>query len=245
MSAGTKPFDDKLPPAAQKDPGEPDARPSWKKLVLLIAGAAALVTLGYLSPLRDYLGRGQEVSQEIQSFGALAPLVLTVSVAMLVAVGVPRLLFCVIAGMALGFWSGLLWAQLGTLVGNYILFIIARSGGHDWAERFLSKRGTVRSFIQTRGALGVILARQLPLPGLIINLACALLPVRHRDFLLGTIVGQLPQAIPFTLIGAGMLQPSFKKSIGLIGLAVIVSIIVWLGVRYALPRSVDEQKPRD
>ncbi len=237
MSAGTKPFDDKLPPAAQKDPGEPEVRTSWKKLALLGAGAGALVALGYFSPLRDYLGRMHEVSQKVRSFGALAPLVFTISVAVLAAVGFPRWLFCIIAGMALGFWSGLLWAQLGTLAGNYILFLIVRSGGHDWAERVLSKRGKLHSFIQTRGTLGVILARQLPLPGLIINLACALLPVRHRDFLLGTLLGQLPQAIPFTLIGAGVLQSSFKKSIGFIGLAVIVSIISWLGVRYALLRS--------
>src|SRR5271166_2713857 len=122
--------------------------------------------------------------------------------------------------MALGFWSGMLWAQLGTLVGNYVLFIVARSAGRDWAERFLIQRGKLQAFLRLRGTLGVILARQLPLPGLVINLACALLPIRHRDFLFGTIVGQLPQAIPCTLIGAGALQASFKKSIGLIGLAV-------------------------
>jgi uncharacterized membrane protein YdjX (TVP38/TMEM64 family) len=71
---------------------------------------------------------------------------------------------------------------------------------------------------------------------LVINLTCALLPIRHVDFILGTIIGQLPQAIPCTLIGAGVLQPSFKKSVGLIGLAVIVSILIWLVLRYALRR---------
>ena len=203
---------------------------------MLALGAGVLLALVYASPLRVYLGHWREVSQDIRDFGTLAPLVVTVSVAVLVAVGFPRLLFCVIAGMALGFWSGLLWAQLGTLLGNYALFVVVRAGGREWGQRLLARRGRVHSTIQQRGALGVILARQLPLPGLVINLTCAFLPIRHRDFILGTMVGQLPQAIPCTLIGAGALQSSFGKSVGLIGLAVIVAILAWLGVRYAMRR---------
>ena len=159
-----------------------------------------------------------------------------VSVAVLVAIGVPRLALCVIAGMALGFWSGLLWAQLGTFLGNYAMFMFARMAGQEWAQRHLAHRVSLQKIAQQRGALGVILARQLPLPGLVINLACALLPIRHPDFVIGTIIGQLPQAIPFTLIGAGALQPSFGRSIGVIGLAVVAMILVWLAVRQLLRR---------
>jgi uncharacterized membrane protein YdjX (TVP38/TMEM64 family) len=168
--------------------------------------------------------------------GALAPLALMAAVAALVAVGFPRLPLCGIAGMALGFWSGLFWAQLGTLLGNYALFVLARAVGRDRAQRFLSRRAGLKITIQQRGALGVFLARQIPMPGLVINLACALLPIRHLDFIIGTVIGQLPLAIPFTLIGAGVLQPSFKKSVSLIGLAVFASFLIWFGLRYALRR---------
>jgi uncharacterized membrane protein YdjX (TVP38/TMEM64 family) len=236
MTVETKPAQEKPPLPPEIDPPQVEPGPSWKKIAILAIGAGILLTVIYLSPLRAYLGHWHEVSQGIRSFGALAPLVLTLSVAVLVAVGFPRLVFCVIAGMALGFWSGLLWAQLGTLLGNYALFVVARAGGRDWMQRVLSKRAHLRNTIQQRGALGVILARQVPLPGLVINLTCALLPIRHVDFIVGTIIGQLPQAIPCTLIGAGVLQPSFKKSVGLIGLAVIVSILIWLVLRYALRR---------
>lgn len=236
MTVETKPAQEKPPSPPEMDPPQVEAGPSWKKIALLAIGAGLLLTVIYFSPLRAYLGHWHDVSQKIRSFGALAPLVLTIGVAVLVAVGFPRLVFCVIAGMALGFWSGLLWAQLGTLLGNYVLFVIVRAGGRDWVERVVSKRAGLHSTIQQRGALGVVLARQLPLPGLVINLTCALLPIRHVDFLLGTIIGQLPQAIPCTLIGAGALEPSFKKSIGLIGLAVIASVFAWFGLRYALRR---------
>jgi uncharacterized membrane protein YdjX (TVP38/TMEM64 family) len=234
MPAGTNPIDQKQATAVGPDPGDAGLRPSWKKIALLVIGAGVLLTIVYYSPLRQYLDRWQEVSDRIRSYGTMAPLVVVAAVAVLVAVGFPRLLFCVIAGMALGFWSGLLWAQLGTLLGNYALFIAARAGGRDRAGRFLAGRTRLQGFLENRGALGVLLARQLPLPGLVINLACALLPIRHLDFIVGTIVGQLPQAIPCTLIGAGALQPSFNKSIGLVGAAVLILALGWIGMRSAL-----------
>jgi uncharacterized membrane protein YdjX (TVP38/TMEM64 family) len=237
MVAGTNHFEQKQLPIAEQDRDEAEIRPSWTRILLLAVGVGILLIVVYLSPLRQYLSHLRDVSEQVRSFGSFAPLVLMFGVAVLVAIGFPRLVFCVIAGMALGFWSGLLWAQLGTLIGNYALFVVAGAGGRTWARRVLSKRGTLQSIIQRQGASGVILARQLPLPGLVINLACALLPIRHRDFIIGTIVGQLPQAIPCTLIGAGVLQTSFAKSISVVGLAVAVSILAWLGMRYLVHRT--------
>jgi uncharacterized membrane protein YdjX (TVP38/TMEM64 family) len=67
--------------------------------------------------------------------------------------------------------------------------------------------------------------------------ACALLPIRHVDFLLGPIIGKLPQAIPCTLIGAGVLQVSFSRSVSVIGLAVGLSVLAWVAIRYAVRRA--------
>ncbi len=237
MTALPEPMDNPRPPAAEEAAGEAAAKPPWRKVVWMAAIVAGLLALVYLSPLRHYLGHLRELSDSIKGLGLLGPLVLTCSVAMLVAVGLPRLLFCVIAGMALGFWSGLFWTQLGTLVGNYAVFLLVRLHGRDWAERYVSKRGRLHSLIRREGIAGVILARQVPVPGLLINLACGLVSLRHRDYLVGTLIGQLPQAIPFTLIGAGVLQASFSKSVGVIGLAVSFTLLVWFGLRFALRRS--------
>ncbi|HTL15972.1 MAG TPA: VTT domain-containing protein, partial [Patescibacteria group bacterium] len=158
-------------------------------------------------------------------------------VAVLVALGFSRLVLCIVAGMALGFWPGLLWAQLGTLVGNYVLFILTRALGREWAERLIGDRPAFRTVVQQRGAVGVILARQLPVPGFFVNLACALLPIRHLDFLIGTAIGQLPQAIPVTLIGAGVLQASLTRSISLITLAIAAAVLAGLCLRYFLNRT--------
>ena len=214
------------------------SKPPWRKFVVLAAVVAALLALVYLSPLRQYLGRLREISDHLRALGWLAPLVLTFSVAGLVALGFPRLLLCVVAGMTLGFWSGLLWAQLGTLMGNYVLFLAARYFLHDWAMGVLAHRHRgLYDLVRQDGVAGVILARQLPVPGLLINLACGLLPLRQRQFILGTIIGQLPEAIPCTLIGAGALGDSLKKSVGLIGLAVAVAVLAWFALRWFTKRS--------
>jgi uncharacterized membrane protein YdjX (TVP38/TMEM64 family) len=221
-------------PPRQSFGGEIEVRPRGRNLVWWVIAVGALLALVYLSPWRAYLGRLGEVSEYLKGLGLLAPLVLTLAVALLVGAGFPRWPLCVIAGTALGFWSGLLWAQLGTLLGNYVVFLVVRLGSKEWAQRYLSKRARLQNVIQQEGISGVILARQMPLPGLLINLACGLLPLRQRDYLIGTIIGQMPLAIPCTLIGAGVLQASSKKSVVLIGLAVAAAVLVWVGLRYAL-----------
>ncbi len=234
MTSVPEPLDEKGA-RVPKDTGfEEEAKPAWRGVVLLMVIVGLVLAIAYLFPSHLSRGRLQEISDQIRSFGLVAPLILTLGVALLVGLGFPRLVFCAIAGMALGFWQGLLWAQLGTLLGNYGVFLLARRGARDWAQRYLSKRGKMHKLIRRESISGVILARQLPLPGMIVNLGCGLFPIRHRDYLLGTIIGQLPAAIPCTLIGAGALQASPAKSAGMITLAVIAAVVAWAGLRRLL-----------
>jgi uncharacterized membrane protein YdjX (TVP38/TMEM64 family) len=223
----------------QQPDGEVAAGLPWRKILVLSAVVLAWLAVVYLSPWRAYLGRVREVSDSIKSLGLLGPLVLSSTVAVLVAIGLPRLLFCVIAGTALGFWSGLLWAQLGTLLGNYAVFLLVRLHGRGWAERYVSRHGRLSDLVRRKSAIGVILARQVPVPGVLINLACGLLPLRHRDFLIGTAIGQLPEAIPCTMIGAGMMAATFSKSVGTIGMAVILTVLLWMGLSWFLRRATN------
>jgi uncharacterized membrane protein YdjX (TVP38/TMEM64 family) len=224
-------------PLPATGPGpEVEARPPWRKLLFLGALVAVLLALVYLSPLRDYLRRAPEVSKWLRGLGLWAPLAWMAVVTLLSVVGFSRLLLCVIAGMAFGFWWGLLWTQLGTLLGNYVVFLAARKNGGGWAERYLSRHGRLEGIVRRSGIAEVILARQLPVPGLVINLALGLVSIRHRDFLLGTLLGQLPEAVPLTLIGAGILRNSSSERSWLIGGAVVLAVLAWLVLRTALRR---------
>jgi uncharacterized membrane protein YdjX (TVP38/TMEM64 family) len=125
MSAGPNPPTELKPQSAEAAEGSVRAGAPWRKIAVLAAIVGVMLALVYLSPLRAWLGRLREISDQIRGLGVLAPLVVMAGIAVLVALGFPRLVLCAIAGMALGFWSGLLWAQLGTLLGNYATFLVA------------------------------------------------------------------------------------------------------------------------
>jgi uncharacterized membrane protein YdjX (TVP38/TMEM64 family) len=228
----------KDPPVSESDTALPvrETRWPWLKIVWLAALMALLLIIVYVSPLREHVGKAQEWKAWVRGLGWWAPVAVGALVAVLVGIGVPRLGLCVIAGMTLGFWWGLISAQVGTLLGNYALFLLARASGGDWVRRYLAKRKKLSGLIHNGGIAGVILARQLPVPGLIINLALGLMTIRHLDFLLGTIVGQLPQAIPCTLIGAGILKASFAKSATYIGLGAALAVLIWIGLKHWLKK---------
>jgi uncharacterized membrane protein YdjX (TVP38/TMEM64 family) len=151
------------------------------------------------------------------------------------------LFFCVISGMALGFWQGLLCAQLGALAGSYLAFLAARLAGGEIVGRWLVNREDLRALIRRESLAGVLLARQLPVPALLVNVACGAFSIRHRTFLLGTLAGQLPAAIPCVLIGAGMLRGSPARSATWISMAAVLAIVLWLVFRAFLRRVAREQ----
>jgi len=178
----------------------------WKPLVLL-SGVIAAFAVVYFTPARKYLADVESVKYWLQSLGWVAPTVWMGIVFVGVAAGMPRLLFCPISGLAFGFWRGLLWTQMATLGGYYILFLFVRWGGQSFVLRHFPRLKWLRAHLTGHSAtVFVFTVRQLPISGLIVNLLLGLSPVRHRHFLLGTALGILPEAVGFTLVTSGMVK---------------------------------------
>ena len=205
---------------------------AWKPLILL-AVVAALSALVYFTPARRYLGNIQSVKYWLLSLGWVGPAVWMGIVFVLVAAGMPRLLFCPIGGLAFGFWNGLLWTQVATLAGYYVLFLFVRWGGRDFVLRHWPRVGRLKGhFHGHSAALLVFAVRQLPISGLIINFLLGLSPIRHRHFLLGTAFGILPEAIPFTLVASGMVKLTGGNTPLYIAAAVGVLLLVCAALWY-------------
>ncbi len=204
---------------------------SWKPLIMLTLVAAALA-LVYFTPARKYLGNFQSVKVWLVSLGWMGLAVWMGIVFVLVAAGMPRLLFCPIGGLAFGFWHGLLWTQVATLAGYYALFLFVRWGGQDFVLRHWPRVGRLKKhFHGHSAALLVFAVRQLPISGLIINFLLGLSPIQHRHFLLGTAFGILPEAIPFTLVASGMVKLTGRNTplyiAAAIGLLLLVCASLW------------------
>jgi len=204
---------------------------SIRKDLWFILIFVAIIIAAYLSPLKHYIYRAPELCEQIKATGFMAPVIFILGVCALVCVGVPRLLLCPLGGMAFGFVHGLAYCVIGTLVAYYIVFLFVRWGGRSFILRHSHKLNKFTKILDHGGIPAVILARQMPVHGMVLNLILGLSPVRHRDFLIGTAIGLFPEAIPFTLIGKGAKQGSIGKSMIYIIVAMLVLVILWLGAK--------------
>lgn len=188
-----------------------------------------LAVILFQSPVMEYLASAQEVAQKLTQSGWEGHLFFFFGATILVLLGMPRLLFCGIGGMAFGWWLGLIYAVLATLLAYYLQFIFVRWGGKPFVEKYLKKYPNAGKYVRDEGLSAVILARQVPLPGIALNFAFGLSTVRKRDYLLGTLVGQIPEALPCTLIGAGLLENSAESLILTLAVAVAAFALLWFG----------------
>jgi uncharacterized membrane protein YdjX (TVP38/TMEM64 family) len=205
---------------------------SIQKALVVSLILAGLLALAYFSPFRHYLEKAPEISKQINNMGIWAPIVFVAAVIVLVCIGVPRLILCPIGGMAFGFVWGLIWTQLGTILAYYMIFLFVRWGGREFALQRVPRLGRFSKILKRGGIPAVVLARQIPLYGMLINMLLGLSHISHLDFLLGTAIGILPEAVPFTFIGSSVTESSPMLRVEYIALAVVVLAILWGGLNY-------------
>ncbi|WNV05639.1 VTT domain-containing protein [Candidatus Methylospira mobilis] len=197
-------------------------------LLLILLGLGALV---YFSPIRVWLAQGALIKAQLAQFGMAAPAVFTLCTAMLVAIGVPRLLLCSLAGVIFGFAWAITLTQIGTVLGAYCTFLFMRLHGRDYAFQHFPRLRRFSRKLEGHGLMSVLIARQLPVNGFYNDIILALSPVSHRSFLAGTFIGFLPQGLTACLIGAGLIQADTTQGIQYMALALILSLLLGLGLR--------------
>lgn len=207
------------------------------KPLIVFAVIAVGLAVVYLSPLREYLRHVRDIKQRISEMGAWGPLLYMFAVYVIISMGFPRLVLCPVGGIVFGFVWGLVWTQIPTLLGYYTTFLFVRWGGRDFVVRHWPRLKRFDGLFKEQAVPALVLVRQLPVSGVIINFLLGLSPVRHRDFLLGTGIGLLPQAIPFTLVASGTVKLSGGESALYIGGAAVIILAVWIGSVVLVRRS--------
>lgn len=203
----------------------------WRILLKTLILSSVVVVSVYVlrwTPLCQYLHDMGAAQETLQRTGAASPIIFMLITAVLVAVGVPRLLLCPIGGAVFGFTWGLILTQAATLCGYYVTFLFVRWGGGDWVTRRWPRLRKWAGYLERFGVPAVFVIRQLPVSGLVINIVLALAAVRHSSFLVGTVLGILPEAIPATLIGSGATEWMSGHGVLKIAAAVVGLLIIWL-----------------
>jgi uncharacterized membrane protein YdjX (TVP38/TMEM64 family) len=227
----TAPVINQLPPSSAETRG---GSGTLLRAVLIAVVLVAAVLAVHLTPIGAWLANVQRLRTTLAGMGVWVYPLSALAVAVLVACGVPRLLFCAAGGMFFGFWLGLLIAQLGTLLGHYGVFLFVRWGGRDWVLHRWPRLRKWADLMHEQGVVGVILVRQLPAHAMLINVSLGLSHVKHRHFLLGSAIGLLPEAVPATLVGAGLVKASLKDSAGYLSIAAGGVALLWIVCGYAL-----------
>ncbi|MBL9127480.1 MAG: TVP38/TMEM64 family protein [Verrucomicrobiales bacterium] len=179
---------------------------------LLLLKAVVLVVLALVGALlarhpgvREWLAPAGRMSRTLREFGWIGIPIFMLVAGLLIAVGVPRLLFCPLAGAAFGFWGGFAASTVATMAAYHLSFLFIRGRIEDRETPYPVPESL--AFLKYDPGLGgVILTRLLPVPGLIGTAALSLSPVRKRIFLLGSFIGLVPEAVPLLLLGAGLFE---------------------------------------
>jgi uncharacterized membrane protein YdjX (TVP38/TMEM64 family) len=182
------------------------------KIILLGLFLLACLVLVHIPAVHNVVGRWASLGPQLRGHGWAAGPAFAVLTAVLVVLGMPRLALCAFAGLAFGFLRGLLWAEAGTLLGACATFCFVRWAGRDTIMRKWPALERCAERLGRNGWATVLLARIMPVNTLLADAALALTPVTRCQFLLGTAVGLLPEAVPVTLIGAGIGQKALLQS---------------------------------
>ena len=205
------------------------AQTTSRKLLILLAIGALILLLIHATPFGEQFRNWDALAHSFEGGGIKAELYFVLISSILMMFGAPRLLFCGLAGFAFGFWEGLFWSLGSSLIGSFMAFRAARWGGKDWlTERFGHRRFFGRIVHSKPTVASVFAMRMLPVSNAIINVGLALSHVGDRAFLLGSLLGFLPQGIVAVIIGSGMATDVPWMGAAQIGLAGAVLLVTFL-----------------
>jgi len=121
---------------------------------------------------------------------------------------VPRTPMSIAAGLLFGLWWGAIWAVCGAMAGSLAGFALARYMNAGWIKpERLPKFGELLARVERGGWRAVTLIRLMPImPHTPVNYAFGLSRLSVGDYLLGSLIGQLPMTLVCVDAGAAGAQ---------------------------------------
>ena len=204
-----------------------------RQVLMAVLVVAAFMALAHFTPMKAGITNVQTWKGFVREFGWMAHAVFMLVTAGAVMMGVPRLAFCSAAGLIFGFGEGLVLSLVGSTLGSYGAFILSRHGFRRAAEARAEKWPWLKTMLKKPSVMRVFWARQLMVPGIVLNVLIGMTPVRHSRFLLGTSLGYLPLNIAFSLVGSGLGKESITTTMTqLLAAMAVINVAAWLVFRF-------------
>lgn len=211
----------------------------WLSTVLI---CAAIV---YFSPLGEKLTEIRDIHEFLEDKGSTAVLVFVAGASLITAIGFPRMLIYPVGGLAFGFLWGLIWSVVALLFGGYIPFCYARWGGRGWILRRWPKMGRLADYFHERSYRTVVLMRILPMPGFLTNALLGITRIKHRSYLLGTLLGSIPPGIPAALLGGSVVEENPTTQFLYVTGSIVLFALLWFVIPFCLRNHPSLKKFKD
>lgn len=200
-------------------------KPRWLTLTL-----SALVIAGLVAVVIWFLrfDRANTISALIQHTGPLGILVGVILMAVLSVLPVPTEFIMIIIMKVFGPWWGILYCWVGTMISATITFLLARHYGRRLLRVFISERRVrkVSHWIEDRGVMGLILARIVPLPFVVVNYTAGISKgVKTWNYIWTSAVGGIPYYAGSALVFLGISQRT-RTWLWVGGVAMVT---IWIG----------------
>ena len=184
----------------------PASKSFWQKYQRLFIGVTVLVALGFaVRHFQSEIPECSSIQSQIQGWGVMAPVVFFLVYVVATVAFVPGTIVTLFAGLAFGVWWGTALVSLSSMGGATLAFLAARYIARDAVEGLLSKQGWFTKFkagIEENGFNFVLFVRLAPIfPFNGLNYACGLVPLKLKDYLLGSFIGMLPGTFVYVYLG--------------------------------------------
>jgi len=133
-----------------------------------------------------------------------------------------------------GIYQGIFFAWLGSTLSAMAIFIIVRVYGKMLMKRLISsdKFNVVDNWVKGKGALGLLVARLLPIPAFAVNYIASAMPsTKLRTYLWTAVLAIIPYYIGTALVFLGVAQETWIWLV----LGMVALILFW-GTGYLLTK---------
>jgi uncharacterized membrane protein YdjX (TVP38/TMEM64 family) len=206
---------------------------------------ATLVAIGYViesGMLRGLLSQDW-IDREVRGKGIPGELLFIAVGGVATAVAVPRHIVSFLGGYAFGLGPGTLLALAATEFGCLLTFFYGRLVGRPLVSARLGSRvRRIEDFLAANPFSMTLLIRLLPVGNnFATSLAAGVSRVPGRPFLLGSLLGYLPQTFVFTLAGSGVeMGGGLRVALAVLFFVVSGAIGIWLYRRYRHGKTLGE-----
>lgn len=199
----------------------------------IIFSILIIAIIGYLTwdvfakgPLTQLLSNRDELVRIMNNIGPLAPLLyICLQILQTVVAPIPGQIVGGVGGFLFGGW-GILWTTIGSIIGFWLVFLIARRFGRPLLEKIFKKPAVDKfDFIINAKGASLILFAIFLLPGFPDDIVCyiaGLTQLSIKRLLVISVLGRFPTIVVTNMIGAGL----GENNLGVVAAVSIIGVIV-------------------